>query len=154
MMAVRDPKTWLHGIIQVMCLTVLYGFSVFLPIILRFGFNYSVKQSQYLSIPVFAWGSLVYGVAGYLSDRYSRRFLTCVLCAPAGMIGYSILLGGGGGNAVPVGVKYFSCFLIASCAWMLGGGNLAWLSTVSQTLLDVSSRRVSVLDAVCGLWLK
>ncbi|ETN37578.1 uncharacterized protein HMPREF1541_07200 [Cyphellophora europaea CBS 101466] len=126
MLAVRDVKTWLHGVIQVMCLTVLYGFSVFLPIILRFGFNYSVKQSQYLSIPVFAWGSLVYGIAGYLSDRFSRRFLVCVLCAPVGVVGYAVLLGG---EAVSVGVKYFATFLIASCAWMLGGGNLAWLST-------------------------
>lgn len=136
MMAVRDIKTWLHAIIQVMCLTVLYGFSVFLPIILRFGFNFSVRQSQYLSIPVFFWGSIVYGVAGYLSDRYARRFLTCVLCAPVGIVGYAILLGGGGGDAMPVGVKYFSCFLIASCAWMLGGGNLAWLSTVRLVLCD------------------
>jgi MFS family permease len=129
MMAVKDPKTWLHGVVQVMCLTVLYGFSVFLPIILRFGFNYSVKESQYLSIPVFAWGSIVYGVAGYLSDRFSRRFLACILCAPLGMIGYALLLGG---QDFAVGVKYFACFLIASCAWMLGGGNLAWLSTVSE----------------------
>lgn len=27
------------------------GFSVFLPIILRTGFNYSVKEAQYLAIP-------------------------------------------------------------------------------------------------------
>jgi hypothetical protein len=117
MMAVKDIKTWIHAVVQVMCLTVLYGFSVFLPIILRFGFNYSVRESQYLSIPVFAWGSIVYGISGYLSDRYARRFLICILSAPFGIVGYAILLGGG---AVPVGVKYFACFLIASCAWTLG----------------------------------
>ena len=138
MMAVKDPKTWIHGVIQVMCLTVLYGFSVFLPIILRFGFDYSVKESQYLSIPVFAWGSIVYGIAGYLSDRFSRRFLACILCAPVGILGYAILLGG---DHLAVGVKYFSCFLIASCAWMLGGGNLAWLSTVSSSLCCNCGRR-------------
>jgi nitrate/nitrite transporter NarK len=150
MMAVRDPKTWLHGIIQVMCLTVLYGFSVFLPIILRFGFNYSVRQSQYLSIPVFAWGSIVYGCAGYLSDRYSRRFLACVLCAPVGMVGYAILLGG---QDLAVGVKYFACFLIASCAWMLGGGNLAWFSTVSASpvrLGDVVGGGAEWAVCLCG----
>ncbi|KAI1079711.1 MFS general substrate transporter [Whalleya microplaca] len=125
-MAIMDIKTWLHTIVQVMSLTVLYGFSVFLPIILRFGFNYSVEQSQYLSIPVFFWGSIVYGVCGYLSDRYTRRFLACILGAPLGMVGYAVLLGD---NHVAVGVKYFACFLIASCAWMLGGANLAWFST-------------------------
>lgn len=129
MMAVKDVKTWLHAVVQVMCLTVLYGFSVFLPIILRFGFNMSVQQSQYLSIPVFFWGSLIYGIAGYLSDRFSRRFLVCTLCAPVGIVGYAILLGGK--DMVSVGVKYFSCYLIATCAWMIGGGNLAWVSTVN-----------------------
>ncbi|KAI1778627.1 MFS general substrate transporter [Hypoxylon cercidicola] len=126
MMAMKDVKTWLHTLIQIMCLTVLYGFSVFLPIILRFGFNFSVEQSQYLSIPVFVWGSVVYAVAGYLSDRFSRRFLACVVCAPLGMVGYAMLLGG---NQLSVGVKYFACFLIATCVWMMGGANITWLST-------------------------
>lgn len=126
MMAIKDVKTWLHTAIQVMCLTVLYGFSVFLPVILRFGFNFSIEQSQYLSIPVFVWGSIVYVVCGYLSDRFSRRFLACVVCAPLGMAGYAILLGG---NQLSVGVKYFACFLIGTCAWMMGGANIAWLST-------------------------
>lgn len=133
MMAVKDVKTWLHAVVQVMCLTVLYGFSVFLPIILRFGFNMSVQQSQYLSIPVFFWGSLIYGIAGYLSDRFSRRFLVCTLCAPVGIVGYAILLGVN--DSVSVGVKYFSCYLIATCAWMIGGGNLAWVSTVGKSAL-------------------
>ncbi|KAI0885900.1 MFS general substrate transporter [Annulohypoxylon maeteangense] len=128
MMAIKDVKTWLHTLIQVMCLTVMYGFSVFLPIILRFGFNFSVEQSQYLSIPVFFWGSLVYAVVGYLSDRFSRRFIACVLCAPFGVIGYAILLGG---EHLSVGVKYFACFIIATCVWVMGGANIAWLSTNS-----------------------
>ena len=128
LMAARDVKTWIHGVVQVMSLTVLYGFSVFLPIILRFGFDFTVEQSQYLSIPVFFWGSIVYGIGGYLSDRFARRFLGCILCTPVGMVGYAILLAG---DRVSVGVKYFACFLVASCAWMLGGGNLAWLSTNS-----------------------
>ncbi|KAI1097740.1 MFS general substrate transporter [Jackrogersella minutella] len=127
-MAIKDVKTWLHTFIQIMCLTILYGFSVFLPIILRFGFNFSVEQSQYLSIPVFFWGSVVYAVCGYLSDRFSRRFLACIVSAPIGMVGYSMLLGG---EHLSVGVKYFACFLIATCAWMMAGANLAWLSTNS-----------------------
>ncbi|KAI1394297.1 MFS general substrate transporter [Hypoxylon trugodes] len=126
MMAIKDIKTWIHTVIQVMCLTILYGFSVFLPIILRLGFNFSVKQSQYLSIPVFFWGTIVYAICGYLSDRFARRFLACVIFAPLGMIGYSILLGG---EHLAVGVKYFACFLIATCAWAMGGANISWLST-------------------------
>ncbi|KAI2625670.1 MFS general substrate transporter [Hypoxylon sp. NC1633] len=126
LMAIRDVKTWIHTVIQIMCLTILYGFSTFLPIILRFGFNFSVEQSQYLSIPVFFWGAIFYATCGYLSDRFSRRFLACVICAPLGMVGYSMLLGG---QNLAVGVKYFACFLIATCVWTMGGANIAWLST-------------------------
>lgn len=129
-MAFRDVKTWIHAIVQTLCLTVMYGFSVFLPIILRFGFKMSVQQSQYLSIPVFFWGSLVYGITAYLSDRFSRRFLACTLCTPIGIVGYAILLGGN--DTVSVGVKYFSCYLIATCAWVINGSNIAWVSTVRK----------------------
>jgi hypothetical protein len=153
MMAVKDVKTWIHAVVQVMCLTVLYGFSVFLPIILRFGFNYSVRQSQYLSIPVFAWGSIIYGISGYLSDRYARRFLICILSAPIGIVGYAILLGGG---AVPVGVKYFACFLIASCAWTLGKLTYILLQSKPKAIRDanIKRRRKSrlVLDQYSAGW--
>ncbi|KAI1418394.1 MFS general substrate transporter [Hypoxylon sp. FL1857] len=128
LMTIKDVKTWIHTLIQIMCLTVMYGFSVFLPIILRFGFNFSVEQSQYLSIPVFFWGSIVYATTGYLSDRFSRRFLACILCAPFGIVGYAMLLAGA---HLSVGVKYFACFLIATCVWAMGGANIAWLSTNS-----------------------
>ncbi|OTB10667.1 hypothetical protein K445DRAFT_69767 [Daldinia sp. EC12] len=79
-----------------------------------------------IQVMFFAWGSIVYGVCGYLSDRFSRRFLACIVCAPLGVVGYAMLLGG---NHLSVGVKYFACFLIATCAWTMGGANVAWLST-------------------------
>jgi hypothetical protein len=51
MLAVTDVKTWLHGCIQLAVMTVVYGFGVFLPIIIKTGFEYSTKQAQYLAIP-------------------------------------------------------------------------------------------------------
>ncbi|KIV93764.1 hypothetical protein PV10_04955 [Exophiala mesophila] len=125
MMAVKDSKTWLHGLIQFACMTVVYGFSVFLPIILRTGFNYSVKEAQYLAIPVFLWGAIVYGIGGYLSDKFKQRFLCVVIAAPTGIVGYIILLAS---QHVSVGVRYFSCFLISTCIFLCAGGNMAWLS--------------------------
>jgi hypothetical protein len=47
----KDVKTWMHAVIQIMVVTLLYGFGTFLPIILRNGFNYSVKEAQYFVIP-------------------------------------------------------------------------------------------------------
>ncbi|KAF2194634.1 retrograde regulation protein 2 [Zopfia rhizophila CBS 207.26] len=125
LMAVKDSKTWLHGFMQFACMTVVYGFSVFLPIILKTGFNYSTKAAQYLAIPVFLWGALTYAVGGFLSDRYQRRFLAVFLSAPFGIIGYCILLAS---SRVSVGVQYFSCFLISTAIYLCAGGNMAWLS--------------------------
>lgn len=122
-LAAKDVKTWLHGIGQIAVVTILYGFGTFLPIILRFGFNYSTKQAQYLVIPVNLWGALVYAVGAVISDRYNKRFWIMVICAPFGIAGYAILL-----TDVPVGVLYFATYLIATACFLCTGGNIAWHS--------------------------
>jgi hypothetical protein len=42
--AAKDVKSWLHGIIQISVVTILYGFGTFLPIIIKDGFQYSTVQ--------------------------------------------------------------------------------------------------------------
>lgn len=99
-----DIKTWLHSFIQICVVTILYGFGTFLPIILRNGFNFTVKEAQYLVIPVNIWGAIVYAVGAWASDRYKARFLVLVIFAPFGIAGYAILLAWD----VSVGVQYFA----------------------------------------------
>ena len=60
--AAKDVKSWLHGFIQIACVTIVYGFGTFLPIFIKNGFHFSTVQAQYLVIPVSIWGSLVYAV--------------------------------------------------------------------------------------------
>jgi hypothetical protein len=50
--AAKDVKSWIHGIIQIAVVTILYGFGTFLPIIIRNGFRFSVKQVCTFSNPV------------------------------------------------------------------------------------------------------
>jgi MFS family permease len=119
-----DIKTWLHSFIQIAVVTILYGFGTFLPIILRNGFNYTVKEAQYLVIPVNLWGAIVYAVGAYLSDRLHARFWVLVISAPFGIAGYAILLAWN----VPVGVQYFATYLISTACFICTGGNIAWLS--------------------------
>ncbi|KAI0401974.1 retrograde regulation protein 2 [Xylaria palmicola] len=121
--AAKDVKTWVHGIIQITVVTVLYGFTTFLPIIIKDGFQFSTVQAQYLVIPVNIWASIVYGVGAVLSDRYAARFLPLVICAPFGIAGYAILL-----CDVPSGVQYFATYLIAIPCFLCTGGNIVWLS--------------------------
>lgn len=124
-LAWKDTKTWLHGISQIAVVTILYGFGTFLPIIIKNGLHYSTKQAQYLVIPVNIWGAIVYAVGAVISDKYNKRFLIMVVCAPVGIAGYAILLRM---DDVTVGVQYFATYLIATACFLCTGGNIAWLS--------------------------
>ncbi|KAB2103187.1 putative transporter [Alternaria gaisen] len=121
--AAKDIKSWVHGLIQIAVVTILYGFGTFLPIIIRNGFNFSTKQAQYLVIPVNVWGAVVYAIGAYLSDRYQTRFLPLILMAPVGITGYAILL-----SPVSPYVQYFATYLIATACFLCTGGNITWLS--------------------------
>ncbi|KIW79201.1 hypothetical protein Z517_05813 [Fonsecaea pedrosoi CBS 271.37] len=124
-LAWKDTKTWLHGVSQIAVVTILYGFGTFLPIIIKNGLHYSTKQAQYLVIPVNLWGAIVYAVGAVISDKYHKRFLIMVICAPVGIAGYAILLRM---DDVSVGVQYFATYLIATACFLCTGGNIAWLS--------------------------
>jgi MFS family permease len=120
-----DAKTWLHGVSQIAVVTILYGFGTFLPIIIKNGLKYSTKQAQYLVIPVNIWGAIVYAVGAVISDRYNKRFLIMVVCAPIGIAGYAILLKM---DSVTVGAQYFATYLIATACFLCTGGNIAWMT--------------------------
>ncbi|RYP79576.1 hypothetical protein DL769_002886 [Monosporascus sp. CRB-8-3] len=121
--AANDVKSWVHGVIQIAVVTILYGFGTFLPIIIKEGFHYSTVQAQYLVIPVNVWGAIVYAVGAVLSDRHGKRFLPLILCAPFGIAGYAILL-----CDVPPAVQYFATYLVATACFLCTGGNITWLS--------------------------
>ena len=65
----------------------------------------------------------MYAVGAYISDRFNARFLTMVVCAPVGIVGYAILL-----CDVSAGVQYFATYLIATACFLCTGTNIAWLS--------------------------
>jgi hypothetical protein len=52
--------------------TLLYGFSTFLPSILK-AMNYDTLQSNYLTIPVYLWGAFIFLAMAWVSDRWSIR---------------------------------------------------------------------------------
>ncbi|KAH8811112.1 retrograde regulation protein 2 [Xylogone sp. PMI_703] len=121
--AAGDIKTWLHGFIQVFCATIIYGFGTFLPVILKNGFHYSTMQAQYLVIPVNVVGAICYAVGAILADRYKARFISLIVTAPLGIIGYSILL-----SKQSAGVWYFSTYLISASCYLITGTNIGWHS--------------------------
>jgi hypothetical protein len=81
--ALKDPKVWLwyvnpfffliykpliepntpSALIQFFQDIILYGFSTFLPSILKLDLNFNAMEAQYLSVPVYLLGGIVFFVS-------------------------------------------------------------------------------------------
>jgi MFS family permease len=103
--------------------TMLYGFSTFLPIIIK-GINpkWSSSVIQLLTMPCYALGAITYLIAARLSDRHQRRGIPTVALGIISIIGYAMLMSNSGS-----GVHYAGCFLVAMGLYVVVGIPLAWL---------------------------
>ncbi|KAL5334402.1 major facilitator superfamily domain-containing protein [Aspergillus crustosus] len=118
----KDWKIWLFCIGQFGGDTILYGYSTFLPTIIKGLGDWSNPQVQALTIPCYAMGAVSYLVAAWFSDRLQRRALITVVFGLTCAAGYAILV-----STAPGGVKYFGCFLVAMGLYVIVGLPLAWL---------------------------
>lgn len=120
--ALTDPKIYLSGCIQFCQDILLYGFSTFLPAIIK-DFGHTTLQTQYLTIPVYIFGGLCFLTAAYLSDRLKFRspFLLFTNCF--GILGYILLL-----SVSSNAVKFFATFLCAISVYNGPGLNVTWLN--------------------------
>lgn len=66
-------------------------------------------------------GAICYLIAAILADRYKARFISYIVSAPLGIIGYAILL-----SPQKPGVWYFATYLIAACCYIITGTSIAW----------------------------
>ncbi|TID14334.1 MFS general substrate transporter [Venturia nashicola] len=119
----KDWKTWAFCAAQFGVDTMLYGFSTFLPTIIK-GINpkWSSAIVQVLTIPCYALGAITYLIAAWFSDRYQRRGIPTVALATVSIVGYGMLLSNSGN-----GVHYAGCFLVAMGLYVCVGIPLAWL---------------------------
>ncbi|ROW09888.1 hypothetical protein VPNG_06276 [Cytospora leucostoma] len=133
MKAFKDWKVWVFCASQFGADTMLYGYSTFLPTIIKGLGNWSSAEVQLLTIPCYFLGAVAYMSAAFFSDRFQRRGLFCVACGAISVIGYGILI-----SDSPSGAHYFgpsgmganvfeSCFLVAMGLYVLVGIPLAWL---------------------------
>ena len=124
--AAKDVKTWIHSALQFCCITPLYGFNNFLPIIVKDGLGFGTLETQYLTIPVQLWGCIIYSVIVILSDRWRKRYFFEIIFTPITALGYVILL-----CPVSAGVHYFATYLITTGCYIIAGNNLAWTNANS-----------------------
>jgi len=122
MKAFKDWKVWMFCASQFGADTMLYGYSTFLPTIIKGLGTWTAAQVQLLTIPCYFLGAAMYMTVAYLSDRTQKRGIFCVIFGTVSLIGYVILI-----SETPAGAHYFACFLIASGLYILVGLPLAWL---------------------------
>lgn len=125
--ALSDWKVWAFSLAQFGSDTMLYGFSTFLPTIIK-GINPSASRAmvQVLTIPVYALGAITYLVIARFSDSQQKRGLYTVLLGFVSIVGYAMLVSDIGEKA-----HYAGCFLVAMGLYVCVGLPLAWLPTNS-----------------------
>ncbi len=104
----QDWKIWAFAVGQFGVDTMLYGYSTFLPTIIKSLGDWSTAEVQALTIPCYALGAITYLTVAYFSDKYQQRAIPAVIAGVISIIGYGILIAD-----VSSGVHYFACFLIA-----------------------------------------
>ncbi|KIW61067.1 hypothetical protein PV05_01229 [Exophiala xenobiotica] len=120
--AFKDWKVWMFAAGQFGVDTVLYGYSTFLPTIIKGLGKWSTAEVQALTVPCYALGAITYLVVAHFSDKYQRRGLAVVPFCLVSIVGYIILM-----TDVSSGVRYFGCFLVATGLYVSVGIPLAWL---------------------------
>ncbi|THY87632.1 MFS general substrate transporter [Aureobasidium pullulans] len=120
--ALTDPKVILSGLIQFCQDILLYGFSTFLPSIIK-SLGYNTLQAQYLTIPVYIFGGAAFMAVAWFSDRTSIRGPLVAFANIFGIIGYVLII-----CPTPNGVKFLGTFLCAVAVYNGPGLNMSWLN--------------------------
>lgn len=103
---------------------MLYGFSTFLPTIIKGIGNWNVYQVQLLTIPCYALGAVTYLVVARISDAMQLRAPFIIASGLTSVLGYALLI-----SDIPPGGKYAGCFFVAMGLYVLVGVPVAWLSS-------------------------
>ncbi|KAJ5365583.1 Major facilitator superfamily domain general substrate transporter [Penicillium concentricum] len=121
---VLDWKIWAFSIGQFGIDTMLYGYSTFLPTIIKGMGNWTTAEVQALTIPCYGLGAIAYLSVAWLSDRTQQRAMfICLFCAIS-VVGYGILI-----SDSSSGVHYFGALMVALGLYVAVGLPLAWLPT-------------------------
>lgn len=121
---VLDWKIWVFSIGQFGIDTMLYGYSTFLPTIIKGMGSWTTAEVQALTIPCYGLGAFAYLAVAWLSDRTQHRAFFICLFSAISCVGYGILI-----SATSSGVHYFGALMVALGLYVAVGLPLAWLPT-------------------------
>lgn len=118
----------------------LYGFSLFLPTIIK-ELGYTTTKAQLMSVPPYACAAVLTIAIGYLADRTRQRGLCNIFVSLLGVIGFAIQLG-----SQQPHTKYAGTFLAALGMYPCIANTISW---VSNNIEGVYKRGI-VLGFVIG----
>jgi MFS family permease len=87
--------------------------------------GYKAERAQVLTIPVYVTATVGCLTAAWMADRLRHRYSFTMVGVVTATVGYVLLLLQ---NHVPVGVRYFSLFLIVSGGYVTQPVVIAWIS--------------------------
>ncbi|KAK2748127.1 hypothetical protein FQN57_001251 [Myotisia sp. PD_48] len=107
-MAFMDPFIYVAALGLFFSSIPLFGFATFLPTIIR-GLGYDALQANYLTIPVYIFGTISLFCTSYVSDRINKRAIIGGTVPILVVIGYAIAVG-----TPNLGAGFFAMFLCAA----------------------------------------
>lgn len=123
--ALKSPTVWAFCVAQFGVDTVLYGYSTFLPTIIKAIRPQSTNaEVQLLTIPCYALGAIGYMSAARLSDWKQTRGPVVCTFGLISVIGYALLI-----SNTSAGVHYAGCFIVALGLYVSVGIPYAWVPT-------------------------
>lgn len=129
------------------CSDACIGFSTFLPTIIKDLGDWTVAETQLLTVPCYFLGAAAYMSTAFLSDKLQRRGLFCVIFGLISCVGYAVLLAD-----VSSGAHYFGCFLVAGGLYVVVGLPLAWVSYNNNFVTGVFELILLVAHEFTSLW--
>ncbi|KIV86994.1 hypothetical protein PV11_02567 [Exophiala sideris] len=102
--------------------TMWFGFSTFLPTIIKAIGTWTSIQVQLLTIPCYVLSATAYLIMARVSDHYRLRYIFTMIFLMISIIGYALLMGD-----VSPGVSYLGCFFVAGGLSVSVALPLVWL---------------------------
>jgi MFS family permease len=121
--ALKDWKILVMCVSQFGTTVMLYGYSVFLPTIIR-AMGYSGIHTQLLTIPCYVTGAVVYCGVAYFSDKLATRGMFAVGGCILSGIGYAVIMAT---SDLGAGAQYAGTVIVAAGCYVAVGIGLTWM---------------------------
>ncbi|KAH8907947.1 high-affinity nicotinic acid transporter [Coniochaeta sp. PMI_546] len=120
--ALKDPKTYMHAVIEFSVDISLFALTTFMPAIIK-GMGYTSVHAQLMTVPVYFWAGLSYFICAYASDRVGMRSAFIIFACLALMVGYIIML-----TTDNIGARLTAVYILVIGLYTTTGMTIVWLN--------------------------